>query len=77
MAIIGEGNPAVPLADLRDFERHFHLPVVSVHLHCVQRGSCGTDTSGNGEWDIDFHASTGKARRVRALAVAFLTRRDE
>lgn len=71
MAIIGEGDPAVPIADLRDFERYFHLPVVPVHLHCVERGSCGSDTSGNGEWDIDFQASTGMAPRVRALDLFF------
>ena len=75
VAVIGEGNPAEPISNLRTFEKKFGLPTVPVQTDCVDvakgKADCGTDTSGDGEWDIDFTASTGMAPNVSALKLYF------
>ncbi|HUZ44529.1 MAG TPA: S53 family peptidase [Acidimicrobiales bacterium] len=76
LAVIGEGDPTEPINNLANFETQFKLPKVPVTLHCVDSGvsgapDCGTDTSGSGEWDIDFTASTGMAPDVSALQLYF------
>ena len=82
LTVIGEGDPSVPIADLRDFEAANKgqdgkvLPTVPVIMNCVDKnaagvGDCGTDTSGNGEWDIDFQASTGMAPDIDSLTLDF------
>ena len=76
VAVIGEGSPTEPIANLRGFEHQFGLPVVPVRVNCVDHNQggaadCGTDTSGNGEWDIDFTASTGMAPGVDGLQLYF------
>ena len=60
MAIIGEGNPKALPGYLLQQEKKYHLPHTKLHVICVQ-GSCGKDTSGNGEWEIDTQASSGMA----------------
>jgi len=71
VAVIGEGRTAAVIRDLRLFERHFNLPQVPVVVHCVQGGSCGTDSTGDPEWDIDMQASTGMAPGVSSLHLYF------
>jgi kumamolisin len=76
LTVIGEGDPSIPLADLRQFETTYGLPTVPVTVNCVDKDAngtadCGTDTSGNGEWDIDFQASTGMAPNVTGLTLDF------
>ena len=76
VAVIGEGLPTEPIANLRGFERQFGLPAVPVKVNCADHdpggaADCGTDTSGNGEWDIDFTASTGMAPGVDQLQLYF------
>ena len=76
VAVIGEGDPTKPLQNLRDFEQKFSLPTVPETTHCVDLAAngmpdCGSDVSGNGEWDIDFTASTGMAPRVAGLQLYF------
>lgn len=63
MAIIGEGDPKNLLGYLRKQEAAYGLPAVPFTVHCVQGNSCGTDTSGDGEWQIDTQASGGMAPR--------------
>ena len=75
LAVIGEGNPAEPLSNLKTFETNFKLPAVKVNVNCVDltkgKPDCGSDTSGDGEWDIDFTASTGMAPNVDDLQLYF------
>lgn len=60
MAVIGEGNPINLPGYLAKQEATYHLPKTRLTVKCVQ-GSCGTDTSGDGEWQIDTQASAGMA----------------
>ncbi|MCU1595978.1 MAG: hypothetical protein JWO12_3370 [Frankiales bacterium] len=60
MAVIGEGNPKNLPGYLAKQEAAYRLPRTSLTVKCVQ-GSCGTDTSGDGEWQIDTQASAGMA----------------
>jgi pseudomonalisin len=70
MAIIGEGNPrALPLY-LATQEKRYGLPRTKIKVKCVQR-SCGDDTSGNGEWEIDTQASAGMAPGNAGLTLYF------
>jgi pseudomonalisin len=63
LAIIGEGNPKNLLGYLRKQEKAYGLPKVPFTVHCVQHGDCGSDVSGDGEWQIDTQASGGMAPR--------------
>jgi pseudomonalisin len=60
MAVIGEGNPKNLPGYLAKQEATYHLPHTKLSVKCVQ-GTCGTDTSGDGEWQIDTQASAGMA----------------
>jgi pseudomonalisin len=60
MAIIGEGNPKNLPGYLAAQEAKYQLPRTHLTVKCVQ-GSCGSDTSGDGEWQIDTQASAGMA----------------
>ena len=62
MAVFGEGEVKNVISDLRIFEKEFALPQVPVTIHSV--GDDFTDTSGDGEWDIDTQASTGMAPKA-------------
>jgi len=62
MAVLGEGNVAQPLGDLRLFEKEFGLPKVPITIDAI--GDTFSDTSGSEEWAIDSQASTGMAPRV-------------
>ena len=67
VAVIGEGDMAQPVADLRAFESRFSLPQVAVRKIAVADDQ--TDTLGQFEWDIDTQAATGTASKdmLRAL----------
>jgi pseudomonalisin len=60
MAVIGEGNPKNLPGYLAKQEATYRLPRTKLTVKCVQ-GSCGSDTSGDGEWQIDTQASAGMA----------------
>jgi subtilase family serine protease len=62
MAIIGSGNPMYLPGYLARQEDKYGLPHTKLTVKCVQ-GSCGTDTSIDGEWEIDTQASAGMAPR--------------
>ena len=77
LTVIGEGDPTDAIAALRAFENHYSYPTVPVQVHCVDDPTaagytgCGTDTAGNGEWEIDVQASTGMAPGIDALNLDF------
>jgi pseudomonalisin len=71
MAVIGEGDPKNLPGYLRKQEAKYGLPQVPFTVDCVQGGSCGTDTSGDGEWQIDTQASAGMAPRSAGLKLYF------
>lgn len=60
MAVIGEGNPKNLYGYLAKHEAKYGLPRTKLTVKCVQ-GTCGDDTSGDGEWQIDTQASAGMA----------------
>jgi subtilase family serine protease len=60
MAIIGEGDPKNLQGWLAKHEATYHLPKTKLTVRCVQ-GNCGTDTSGDVEWQIDTQASAAMA----------------
>ncbi|HEX5269560.1 MAG TPA: protease pro-enzyme activation domain-containing protein, partial [Gemmataceae bacterium] len=62
MAVLGEGNVAQPLGDLRLFEKEFDLPQVPITIDAI--GDSFADTSGTEEWDIDSQSSTGMAPKA-------------
>jgi subtilase family serine protease len=70
MAVIGEGNPKNLTGYLRRHEATYRLPATKVTVKCVQ-GSCGNDTSGDGEWQIDTQASAGMAPGNAGLTLYF------
>lgn len=70
LGIIGEGNPAHLQGYLRKQEATYRLPRTTLHVDCVQ-GSCGKDTSGDGEWEIDTQASAGMAPGNGGLTLYF------
>ena len=65
VAVIAEGDLAIPKQDLVKFEEQFGLPQVPVTQTTV--GTPSTDTSGNDEWDLDTQYSTGFAPDVTGL----------
>ena len=69
MAVMGEGAVSGVISDLRIFEKEFALPQVPITVHSV--GDQFTDTSGNGEWDIDTQASTGMAAKAAGETLYF------
>ena len=70
MAVIGEGNPKALPGYLANQEKRYGLPRTKVNVKCVQ-GSCGSDTSGDGEWEIDTQASAGMAPGNAGLTLYF------
>lgn len=70
MAIIGEGNPSHLQGYLDKQRADYHLPKTKLHVNCVQ-GSCGKDTAGDGEWEIDTQASSGMAYGTAGLTLYF------
>jgi subtilase family serine protease len=60
MAIIGEGDPSHLQSYLDKQRAQYRLPQTKLNVICVQ-GSCGKDTTGDGEWEIDTQASLGMA----------------
>jgi pseudomonalisin len=69
MAVLGEGEVKNVVSDLRIFENEFGLPEIPVTVHSV--GDTFTDTSGDGEWDIDTQASTGMAPKAAGETLYF------
>lgn len=69
MAIIGAGSLAQPVADLRIFERLYHLPQVPVREVLVDNAA--DYTAGEPEWALDSEASTGMAPGVDQLDYYF------
>lgn len=69
MAVFGEGEVKNVISDLRIFEKEFALPQTPVTIHSV--GDDFTDTSGDGEWDIDTQASTGMAPKAAGETLYF------
>ena len=70
LAIIGEGDPQNLTGYLRTHEKTYGLPQSKVSIKCVQ-GSCGTDTSGDDEWQMDMQASAGMAPDNSGLTLYF------
>jgi subtilase family serine protease len=70
MAIIGEGNASHLQQYLKQQETTYRLPQTKLNVVCVQ-GSCGKDTSGDGEWEIDTQASAGMAPGNAGLTLYF------
>ncbi len=70
MAVLGEGQTADVVANLRDFENAMKLPVVPVTVHDVGAGPF-TDDSGQVEWDLDTQASTGMAPEAAGETLYF------
>jgi pseudomonalisin len=70
MAVIGEGNPKNLQGYLAKQEATYHLPRTKLTVKCVQ-DSCGSDTSGDGEWQIDTQASAGMAPGNAGLTLYF------
>ena len=60
MGVIGEGNPKNLQGYLDKQRAKYKLPHSTLNIICVQ-GSCGKDTAGDGEWEIDTQASLGMA----------------
>ena len=70
VAVIGEGDMAQPVTDLRTWEGRFSLPQVPVKEIAV--GDDQTDTSGLLEWNIDTQATTGMAPDAQELDLYFV-----
>jgi len=70
MAILGEGQTADVISDLRDFEAANKLPQVPVTVKDVGAGPF-TDNSGAVEWDLDTQATTGIAPEVSSETLYF------
>ena len=69
VAVIGEGDMAQPVTDLRTWETRQGLPAVPVVEHAVADDQ--TDTSGLLEWNIDTQATTGMAPDAEELDLYF------
>ncbi|HEV8065571.1 MAG TPA: S53 family peptidase, partial [Acidimicrobiales bacterium] len=70
MAVIGEGQSADVISNLRAFEKANKLPEVPMTVHDVGAGPF-TDDSGQVEWDLDTQASTGMAPDVMGETLYF------
>ena len=70
LAIIGEGDPKNLTGYLRTHEKTYGLPQSKVTIKCVQ-GTCGTDVSGDDEWQMDMQASAGMAPDNAGLNLYF------
>jgi pseudomonalisin len=72
IAILGAGDAAGPVADLRMFEQFNRLPAVPVRVVHTDgpRANYG-DTSGRREWSMDMQAAAGVAPSVRQLSLYF------
>src|SRR4051794_9749254 len=67
LAVIAEGNLTQVKKDLATFESRFGLPAVTWNQ--INVGPPSSDTSGNGEYDLDTQYSTGFAPGVTTLNV--------
>lgn len=74
-AVFGEGDYNGPITDLRLFEKNFGLPKVPVKVILTESSnpSAYSDTSGDGEWDLDTQAITGVAPQIQQLDMYFAT----
>ena len=70
MAVLGEGQTADVISNLRDFESAMNLPRVPITVDDVGAGPF-TDDSGQVEWDLDTQASTGMAPEVNGETLYF------
>jgi len=65
LAIFTEGDMTQDLKDIVQFRTEQKLPPVPITV--VRTGVASTDTSGDGEWDMDIATSTGLAGNVKEL----------
>jgi pseudomonalisin len=70
MAVLGEGQTADVISNLRDFESAMDLPQVPITVDDVGAGPF-TDDSNQVEWDLDTQASTGMAPAVAGETLYF------
>lgn len=72
MAILGEGETNAVISDLRLFEQLNNLPPIPVQVVNTDGPSASyTDSSGDGEWDIDTQSSTGMAPEALSETLYF------
>jgi pseudomonalisin len=76
MGVIGEGQTADVISNLRDFESAMDLPQVPITVDDVGAGPF-TDDSGQVEWDLDTQASTGMAPDVTGETLYFASSLDD
>jgi pseudomonalisin len=69
VAIFGEGELANVISDLRVFESTYNQPVVPVRELLI--GDDLSDSSGDGEWDLDSQAITGMSPDLQELDFYF------
>lgn len=70
MAVLGEGQTADVVSNLRAFEASNKLPQIPVTVDNVGSGPF-TDDSGQVEWDLDTQSSTGMAPEVTGETLYF------
>jgi pseudomonalisin len=70
MGVIGEGQTADVISNLRLFESAMNLPKVPMTVKDVGAGPF-TDDSGQVEWDLDTQASTGMAPQAKGETLYF------
>lgn len=61
IAILGNGATDSVIKDLHQFDREHHFPEVPVDVRHIPASGDFSDTSGNGEWQIDMQATDGMA----------------
>jgi pseudomonalisin len=71
MAIFGWGTTKNTLNDLRQFEAERKLPGIPLSVAYYGTETAITDSSGEGEWNIDTQASTGMAPNAVAEQLYF------
>jgi pseudomonalisin len=76
MGVIGEGQTADVISNLRAFESAMDLPQVPITVDDVGSGPF-TDDSGQVEWDLDTQASTGMAPEVKGETLYFASSLDD
>jgi subtilase family serine protease len=70
LSLFGEGAYIYVIKDLRQFEKEDNLPEIPVHVNLADGADTGTnytDTSGDGEWQLDTQSSSGMAPNASEL----------
>jgi hypothetical protein len=71
MAIFGWGTTNNTRSDLRQFEREYHFPAMPFSVRYYGTEKKVTDSSGEGEWNIDTQASSGMSPDAAAEKLYF------